>query len=144
MDSWFCSEKEKDTPLPTATPTPHFMILWPNVVGEGRGALSVAYLLKEKMGHQTQGSPATPRPGQLGTHLGIAGTAERQEELGDAAGGASCLSVVLQSLGHHSHEQEDLQSLQGLVGQEQQVYPAQAQASISTPSPPVFWDLGWT
>ena len=42
----------------------------------------------------------TPRLGRLGTHLGIAGTAECQEKLGDVAGGASCLRVVLQSLGH--------------------------------------------
>lgn len=60
------------------------------------------------------------------------------------AGGAGCLCVVLQSLGDDPYEQEDLQSSQGLGGQEQHIYPAHAQAFISSPSSPALWDLGLT
>ena len=77
-------------------------------------------------------SPRSSGLGWLGTHLGIAGTAEHQEQLAGVAGGAGCLRVVLQSLGDDPYEQEDLQSLQGLVSQEQEVYPAPARTSLST------------
>lgn len=50
-------------------------------------------------------------------YLGVAGTA-RSEELGDLAGRAGYLRMVLQSLWTDLDEQEDLQSLQGLVGPE--------------------------
>lgn len=49
------------------------------------------------------------------------------------AGGAGCLRVVLQSLGDDPYEQEDLQSSQGLGGQEQHIYPARAQPSFLAP-----------
>lgn len=67
------------------------------------------------------------------------------------AGGASCLCVVLQSLGDDPYKQEDFQSLQGLVSQKQQAYLASARASTSTlHSPPLGtlvspqgWDGMW-
>lgn len=115
MNNWFCSEKELDACLPT---TPHFMSLQLKVVVEGSKATPlVSYLLREKMGYYSHVSPAAPRLDRLGTHLGMAGTTEGQQKLGDMAGGASCLRVVLQSLGDDPYKQEDLQSLQGLVGQ---------------------------
>lgn len=67
--------------------------------------------------------PCSSRLGWLGTHLGIAGTAKGQQQLGGVAGGSSGFRVVLQSLGDNPYKQEDLQSLQGLVIKEREVYP---------------------
>lgn len=104
--------------MPAFPTTPPFMSLQLQVVGEGsKVALVVSYFLREKMGYCSHVSPASPRLDRLGTHLGIAGATECQQKLGDMAGGASCLRVVLQSLGDDPYKQEDLQSLQGLVGQ---------------------------
>lgn len=72
------------------------MSLQLKVVVEGSEAAPlVSYRLREKMGHYSHVSPAIPRLDRLGTHLGIAGTTECQQKLGDMAGGASCLRVVL-------------------------------------------------
>lgn len=60
------------------------------------------------------------------------------------ARGASCLHMVFQSLGDNPYKQEDLQSLQGLVGQEQHIYPLPAQTSISTLHISALWDLSLT
>lgn len=135
MNNWFCGEKKDTFPLPTtAFQSLHIlMILQPN-----EAVFAVCYLLREKMGHYSQVSLQLPR---LGTYLSIAGTAECQEELGDMAGGASCLRVVLQSLGDDPYKQEDLQSLQGLVVQKEEVYPVPLKPPFLPSAPQPFGTL---
>lgn len=114
--------------LPT---TPHFTILQQDVAVEGREDVPlVSYLFREKDASLGLVLPCSSRLGWLGTHLGIVGTAEGQQHLGSVAGGSSGLRMVLQSLGDDPYKQEDLQSLQGLVIEEREVYPAPAQTSI--------------
>lgn len=88
-------------------------------------------------------TPRVPFP-PCDAHLGVAGTLQLEEQLGDVAQGAGCPQVVPERAAQGSEQQVALHGLQGLRGQENTltVTLRPPQRGLSHPSPPSERHLG--